>query len=42
MNMDRDFSKSDIVTFIIKENIVNSSMPTWQDINMGENTALWK
>jgi hypothetical protein len=42
MNMDREISKSDIVTFVIKENTINSSIPMWQNINMGENSALWK
>ncbi len=35
----KEISNSDIISFVIKKNIVNSSIPKWWDINNGENNS---
>jgi hypothetical protein len=38
----REIANSDIILVVIKKNIVNLSIPGWQDINDKENNALKK
>jgi hypothetical protein len=38
----RKIANSDVISFVIKKNIVNLSIPKWRDINNEENNALEK
>jgi len=38
----KEFTNSDVISIVIGKNIVNLSIPKWQDINNGENSALEK
>jgi hypothetical protein len=38
----REISNSDVILFVIKKNIVNSSIPRWWNIRNGKNNALEK
>jgi hypothetical protein len=38
----KEIANSDIISIVIRKNIVNSSIPRWRDINSGENNALEK
>jgi hypothetical protein len=35
----RDIANNNVISFVIRKNIVNSSTPRWQDINNGENNV---